>query len=406
MSVYFTDKYRKIHDTLENSQEMTSLASNISDDMANSHNDIKNISAQIDSSTWIELGKTQLSGEFMQILSNQMGLLNKGVGVLSEAVNLAIGTLLPKLKSLKEKDEQLEELDQKIKSLGSAPNQYDSNNKVNPNYVTYVNTFNNLNETKFDLDKELKDLVSECDNTINNINGLKPEKIEVKMPQGPDEGAKYLKSHQSQNYLLTHSMLVGREGNMLNYGEYSVVDTPFGLVDYFNYIQKNRIYQDGSDATNACFSVAHFYGKSMLLSKKYSGSLATQVHSGAGDVFYRNKRLNDATQQQALYAIYEELKAGRPVSIDVKRKKPGGRHVVTVVGLKSHVKSAADLRPEDLLILDTWDGQIERMDTQTSRVMAAGPEVSQGYKGYRVNMVGNERLAEVTKARITSGMYA
>ncbi len=407
MAVYFTDKYKKYYDSLEKATDMTSSAQSVSDEMMGAHTKIKDLSSSIDASSWIELGKAQLTSEFMQIVSTQMGVLNQGATILVEAVTLAIGTLLPKLKILKEKDERLEEIDEQIKALGPEPSAKDSKGNNNPDYATYMSKMNSLVGEKSKLDTELKTLVSDCDTTIQKINSLKPEKIKINVPVGSNDNAQYVKSNQPNNYLLTHNMLVGREGNMLNYGEYSVVDTAFGLVDFFNYIQKNRIYQDGSDATNSCFSAAHFYAKSMLMNEKYSGSLSQQMHSAAGDVYYnRDRRIDTSNKQAALAAIYEELKAGRPVSIDVKRKKPGGRHVITVVGFKSNVKSAADLRSEDLLILDTWDGQIERMDTVNSRQMAAGSEVGQGYKGYNVRRIRDDRFYQIADARARAGLNA
>lgn len=407
MAIFFKDNYKKIHDALENASDMQGISTSLSEDMSTSHTKFKNISTAIDSSTWTELGKMQLSSELMGIISEQIGVLNQGISVLNEAVSEAMGNLLPKLKELKEKDEKLEEIKNLQDSL-SAPSQYDKNGKVNPSYTTYVNSYNEYTKQINELNEALKNLTAECDGIINKINGLKPKKIEIKRPAtGAGNNSQYVKSNQPNNYLLTHDMYVGRgDGRMLNYGEYSVVDTPFSLVNYFNYIQKNRVYQDGSDSTNACFSVAHFYAKSMLMNTTKSGALSSQLSATAGDVFYKDRRLHEPSQQAALKAIYEELKAGRPVSIDVRRKKPGGRHVVTVVGFKSNVKSAADLRAEDLLILDTWDGQIERMDTATSRVMAAGQEVGQGYQGYRVNRVGAAGIQQSEVVRAKAGMYA
>lgn len=412
MATYFIDKYKRYHDILDANNSMLTLAEGIESELETSYEELKNLSSNISTSNWNELGKNELSSNYMETLNNQIMILINSVKTLKDVLNIAMSETLIKLKTLKEKDEELDKVNEEIRRLGSSPKQYNVFGSVTREYQEYINKLNSLNSLKNSLDESLRSLVVEIDNSIKKIEAFKVEKIEVKVavkvPENnpkTDDNSKYVKNKQSQNYLLSNSMFVGRNGRMLNYGEYSVVDTPFSVVNFFNYIQKNRVYQDGSDAQNSCFSVAHMYGKSLMLNTTYRGALSQQLHSSAADVLYKDRRLNEPNKQVALAAIYDELMAGRPVSIDVKRKKPGGRHVVTVIGFKTNVKSAAELRSEDLLILDTWDGQIERMDTVNSRVMAAGAEVSQSYKGYRVNRVGEIGLNQVESARQKYGMY-
>ena len=72
----------------------------------------------------------------------------------------------------------------------------------------------------------------------------------------------------------------------------------------------------------------------------------------------------------------------------------GGRHWVTVIGFKTEVESGSALKAEDLLILDAWDGEIERMDCEDSRVMASGRTTGQNYD-WRIDKMNEDRLASI-----------
>jgi hypothetical protein len=79
---------------------------------------------------------------------------------------------------------------------------------------------------------------------------------------------------------------------------------------------------------------------------------------------------------------------GRPMVLQVNGNKAGtSRHFVTVVGFKEGVTSAKDLKETDLLIIDSWDGKIERMDTETSRFMTSGAQCHKDYSGYRLRVL-------------------
>jgi hypothetical protein len=87
--------------------------------------------------------------------------------------------------------------------------------------------------------------------------------------------------------------------------------------------------------------------------------------------------------------IYEEVNKRNPVILQVNGNSKGtARHFVTVVGYKDSVTSASDLSVKDLLILDSWDGCLERMDTKTSRFLTTGKQCGKkDYSGYRLQVV-------------------
>lgn len=61
--------------------------------------------------------------------------------------------------------------------------------------------------------------------------------------------------------------------------------------------------------------------------------------------------------------LYDLLSAGVPQILMVEAiTHPGSRHFVTVVGHRASVTRREDLRPEDLLIIDSFDGKLESMD--------------------------------------------
>ena len=61
--------------------------------------------------------------------------------------------------------------------------------------------------------------------------------------------------------------------------------------------------------------------------------------------------------------LYDLLNTGLPQIMMVEAiTHPGSRHFVVVIGYRSSVTRREDLRPEDLLIIDSYDGRLESMD--------------------------------------------
>ena len=78
---------------------------------------------------------------------------------------------------------------------------------------------------------------------------------------------------------------------------------------------------------------------------------------------------------------------GKPVVLQVNGNKAGtSRHFVTVVGFKDGVVSGSTLQETDLLIVDSWDGELESMDTEKSRFMTTGAACHKDYSGYRLRV--------------------
>ncbi len=61
--------------------------------------------------------------------------------------------------------------------------------------------------------------------------------------------------------------------------------------------------------------------------------------------------------------LYDLLSAGAPQMLMVEAiTHPGRRHFVVVVGYRASVTRREELRPEDLLVIDSFDGRLESMD--------------------------------------------
>ena len=94
----------------------------------------------------------------------------------------------------------------------------------------------------------------------------------------------------------------------------------------------------------------------------------------------------DDNKQVVLAKVYDEIMNGRPLVIQVNGNIAGtSRHFVTVVGFKKGVTKST-ITEDDLLIMDSWDGKIERMDTENSRFMTSGADCHKDYSGYRLRV--------------------
>ena len=168
--------------------------------------------------------------------------------------------------------------------------------------------------------------------------------------------------------------------NALN-GTWVVADTNGNLSSYLNSIKSGGIYQasDTSKYSDQCLSFAESYGHDLIYGTVTGvGGASSYAHASTfTNAMYDNK-------SDALEKIYSEIRNGNPVVLQVNGNSQGTvRHFVTVVGYNNNVKSASELTEDDLLIVDSWDGQLERMDTASSRFMTTGAQChKKKYSGY------------------------
>ncbi len=170
-------------------------------------------------------------------------------------------------------------------------------------------------------------------------------------------------------------------------GEWVVAKTAITAEEYESYVLSHGVKQDANTAEwgDSCLAFAGAHAYDLYNGTTTSGgSAANYAHAGSFEDYMSDNK------QEVLAKIYDEIMNGRPMVLQVNGNKAGtSRHFVTVVGFKKGVTSASSLTEEDLLIIDSWDGKLERMDTDTSRFMTSGKDCNKDYSGYRLRVFKN-----------------
>lgn len=167
-------------------------------------------------------------------------------------------------------------------------------------------------------------------------------------------------------------------------GRWVVAKTVQDLSSYASYVQSAGVKQNANTAEwgDSCLAFAGAHAYDLYAGTCTSGpSAANYAHGSSFEDFI------DDDKSKVLAKIYEEIMKGRPLVLQVNGNKAGtSRHFVTVVGFREGITSADQLTEKDLLIIDSWDGKVERMDTETSRFMTSGRDCHKDYSGYRLRV--------------------
>lgn len=163
--------------------------------------------------------------------------------------------------------------------------------------------------------------------------------------------------------------------------DWVVVDTTFAIDKYQSYAYSKGIRQDSNAGRYGDLCLAFSYVHASNLKSGSTGDTAESAfnwdHAGEFKDYFSNSK------GDTLSTIYNEVTKGNPVILQVNGNKEGThRHFVTVVGFKNTVTDASKLKESDLLILDSWDGQLETMDSSSSRFMTTGAQTNKSYSGY------------------------
>lgn len=180
----------------------------------------------------------------------------------------------------------------------------------------------------------------------------------------------------------------GSTGGMVDYNvsgtSFKVVNTSMSVNDYVKFIASRQIAQnkDTSRYSDKCLGFAYTHAWGLYTANTSYTAEDGLNYTGAG---HFTTYINDS-KQDVLSKVYNELINGHPVILQVNGNKAGtSRHFVTVVGFNSRVTSASNITEQDLLIIDSWDGRLERMDTSGSRFMTSGRDCGKrDYSGYRI----------------------
>ncbi len=164
------------------------------------------------------------------------------------------------------------------------------------------------------------------------------------------------------------------------------------VEDLVAFIKKYQIYQfNNKKYDNACLAIAKAYGRALV----YGDNVLRKIddfHGGAYRFYDGGKASTD--KNEILQIVHEEISHGRPCVVEVTTQE-GHRHYVTVVGMKQHVSSASELKEEDLLIIDPFEGQLEAMDDSDKYNRHLRYSNGGDYVGYRVDVLKNQYAAAI-----------
>jgi len=255
--------------------------------------------------------------------------------------------------------------------MSNAQNNIDSGNSQNTNANASANNSSNNNNNS-------------SSNSNNNSNGNT-----VSYSVGNNSG-NHTSSHSTSGTPVT-SYTTGNEptvststGHVSDYNDYKVAENATTLDAYVKYLQSNKVCQNANTEEwgNKClgFALTHAYGY-------FINDTTVTGQQGANYRYGAKFNTFEGDKQTVLKKIYEEINAGRPVVLQVNGNKTGtSRHFVTVVGYKKSVTSGETMTEEDLLIIDSWDAQLETMNGKGSgtRFMTQGTETGNGNYPYRI----------------------
>ena len=422
MSQYYSKEYQNYYNKLTNNKKSKYIS-------ANASNILNTLKSSVDSSNWKESGITSFVDEVLNGLIVDTNTVEDNISnVLEKASDTTYDELVPALEELKTKDKEYEEA---INQLESAN---DEEKKA-------------LEEKIQSLEKELATTKEQVDSLLGEVKSYNDEIVEIKakghvlyaskdgtilyekdanghlVKKGTNDGSvavlirkkvssasstvkkssKYISmtgataatgvtrvTTRSRTATSGSSAASANNPNMRDLSaldcNWKVVNTAYKIEDYYNHVQNNGICQDSDPGSfgDYCLAFAYIHSSNM---KNGSGNDAASaalnyVHAGEFETYITDDK------SQMLSKVYEELNKGNPVILQVNGNSQGtSRHFVSVVGYKNTVTSAADLKETDLLILDSWDGELERMDTTGSRFLTTGASCGKDYSGYRLQVL-------------------
>ena len=170
--------------------------------------------------------------------------------------------------------------------------------------------------------------------------------------------------------------------------EWICPNTKINCIDYEAYVQKAGSYQNNGVGGGQCQTMSQVHSVDMM---RGSYTTAREIEDGTvGEVWSPYNRMKGgvaSTNQNDIWEyVYKELTNGRVVPLQVSQvdSYKGDRHWVTVCGISPSVKSAADLNPDTIMVLDCVDGELQKL----SKSRAAGGHERYLYKwdgSYQVN---------------------
>ena len=426
MSEYYNEKYKNYYNKLSSSKGNAKVKY-ISEESVNK---LKTLKGQISSSNWEELAVTSLTDGVITNIENNTRVLDSNISnSLVKAKELSYNDLLPKLQKLKDKDDEYEKFLKIYNSASTSEKRTLETDKAKyekdlSNYKNDVDasilTIRKLNggvrstasshrpvyminkkRIMYEKDEDgklvevetsasgvkssLTDKASKSGSAKKSVDTKTKTTSQTKTTDKSTPSRMIATAKDSQTATKTSTASKTKSYKALG-ANWKVVDTKYDVSEYAKVVAKNKICQtnDTSKYSDYCLAFSYVHASNLK-----SGNVNTA--KDAGNYMHAGEFKTYVTDNKStlMSKIYEEVNKGNPVILQVNGNSKGtARHFVTVVGYKDTVTSASSLSEKDLLILDSWDGCLERMDTKTSRFLTTGKQCGKkDYSGYRLQVV-------------------
>ncbi len=389
MSEFFVDPYIKYYNNLQQASSLSSTVSSIGDTIDQIATNVSNLSSQIDSSRWKELGQEAISSSVLPTVSARINSVKSDVtSVLSQAVTKAVG-LYDKVSELKTTDESYETDKSELESLKNSEPSYSSSNGngESSEHQSWKSRVRDKENSVENLKNKCKSLQSEADSIASSINSLtiSDEPAEVVLETPEESGVQIT---ELSNGMISYTF----DGET-----YYVANTKLSLNKYLKVIDNQYIAQKYKKSySGKCLGFTYIHSYDLYAgSTNHTGDDASNGHSP-----YSISQLQTWDKSEAIKKIVSEVSSGRPVIVQVNGNKAGTRrHFVTVVGIKESAVKTGNVSEKDLLILDSYDGDLRTLDTSKSkyRFMTRGKDTGNGNYGYYVISMKNKNNSDMRK---------
>ena len=360
MAEFFIDPYKKYYDTLQTMTDITGESTAMASAAGTAASSIDGVSSEIGSSDWKEQGVTILSSAALSSLKSNISTLESNItNSLTAACEIAIGSMLPELDSLKTEDENYESIKTKLNEL-VIPTQYDDEGNTTSTYRMYLSEKNSLEYQLSESERKCKQYQTDINNYADQIKAKDSAIQDIKKTVVTSDGVKELTilDYDANSKL----MKISFRGQ-----EFYIANTRINAIDYQDYVQRAKLYQNAGFMDGQCAILAQVYACDMMRGT-LTGRSADAVKAQSPST-----RLLDGCSSpnidDVLEYVYNETINGRLTTLTVTQratvwdgtKWTGPRHVVTVVGFDSSVKSYKDLNEDTILVLDCVDGKIQTL---------------------------------------------
>ena len=366
---YFIDPYKKYHSILSSGSNSSSNISVVTEKLKDSDTTITNLGSYITGSNWEELGVAELSSNVMPALKKNMSSFSSNYDKLSQMTSKAFGELLPETNKLKEADDIYDETCAELNRLESIP-QYNEDGSVNPAYQTYISKKGELEKKKLEYQKKCEEYIRNCNSIYNSIKSI-DSSAEVFSASVNITAVSAKNTSKNSKKIDTGTIIESVEGGKMlrisyNGKEFYVVNTNINCLDYQKYVQKYGLCQNNGLCGDDCMTLSQYYAMDMM---RGTWTSYNQMANGVGSPATRlNDYVSSKNENDILKYVYEEALAGRPTVLQVSQVNSslGLRHLVTVVGFSSDVKSYKDLNEDNIFVLDCVDGKLQTLSQARS----------------------------------------